>query len=153
MKIFVLTILMIPPLLVGGAILLNRPGLFESPGPWPRLRAYLTSNVAQTANEHPFPELRLALFRQSSDALRGRVLQAMRGLGWQKIREHNGVIHAEVVTPLLRFRDDVSARIEPLGRGSLLHLRSSSRVGRADFAANRRHLVLLIERLNPDQRR
>jgi len=86
----IVLLLGIPLLLAGSAILLNRPALLAPPGPWQRLRVYLTSNVAQTASEHAFPELRLALYRQTADVLRGRVIEAMQALGWQRVGERNG---------------------------------------------------------------
>ncbi|MFH5804395.1 DUF1499 domain-containing protein [Alienimonas sp. DA493] len=48
------------------------------------------------------------------------------------------VLHAVVRTPVLRFPDDLFARRDD--RGGVIHLRSSSRVGRSDLGANRRRV-------------
>jgi hypothetical protein len=48
-----------------------------------------------------------------------------------------------VVSVLFRFRDDVSIRTETTERGTLLHARSASRVGKGDLCANARHLLAL----------
>lgn len=152
MKNLLWLLLAAPPLLMLGAIALNHPPLLDPPGWWPRLRIYLTANVAETARGHAWPELRLAVFDAPPAQLRPRVMREMRQLGWRQVREDGRSLRAEVVTPLLRFTDDVEARVEPFREGSVLHLRSASRLGKADFAANQRHLLDLLEVLQPDSR-
>ena len=51
----------LPILLLVAGLLGNRPPLFSPPGPLERLKAYLTTNVAETRPDHPFPELRTPL--------------------------------------------------------------------------------------------
>ncbi len=46
--------------------------------------------------------------------------------------------HAIYRTPLLRFRDDLELRLD--GAGSVIHVRSASRVGYSDLGANRRRV-------------
>ena len=64
----------------------------------------------------------------------------MRDLGWRDIRVDHAEIRAEVVSPLFRFRDDLTARIEGTNAGTLIHARSASRTGKGDLAANARHI-------------
>lgn len=52
-----------------------------------------------------------------------------------------GYVHAVYTTPLLRFRDDFEARLD--GGRDVIHVRSSSRVGRSDLGANRRRVEAL----------
>lgn len=52
------------------------------------------------------------------------------------IREASDYLYAEFRTPLLRFVDDV----EFVKAGSLVHVRSASRLGRRDFGVNRRRI-------------
>jgi uncharacterized protein (DUF1499 family) len=61
-------------------------------------------------------------------------------LGWQEVEVTRDGIRAVVVSPLLRFRDDLSVQLEELEAGTRLHARSASRVGKGDLAANARHL-------------
>lgn len=150
--LLLLFVLSSPLWLSAGAILLNHPPLFDAPGLWPRLRIYLTTNIAYTAENHPLAELRLPVFNQPPEQLLARVSEAMRGLGWRNIDRQQTVLRAEAVTPLLRFTDDIEARVEPRDGGSVLHLRSASRVGSGDFAANQRHLLDLISELEPISR-
>jgi hypothetical protein len=46
------------------------------------------------------------------------------------------LLTAVAVTPLLRFKDDVTIRIRPEGSGSRVDVRSRSRVGRDDLGTN-----------------
>lgn len=147
MKHLLWLLLTLPPILVAAVLVQNRAPLFSEPGPWQRLGVYLGSNVAQTSPTHAHPELRTPWFASEPQTLRPLVLVAMQSLRWRAIREQDGVIHAEVVTPIMRFVDDVSVRFETRDGRTALHLRSASRVGRADFAANQLHLQRLLAAL------
>ena len=83
MKTFVWILLSSPLWLALGALLLNRPPLFDSPGALERLRLYLSSNVAQTAADHAHPELRTPQFAEPPEVLAPQVAASMVALGWQ----------------------------------------------------------------------
>jgi uncharacterized protein (DUF1499 family) len=53
-------------------------------------------------------------------------------------------------TPLLKFKDDIVVVIEadPNGKGSILHSRSKSRIGKGDMGANKARLLYLFGKLN-----
>jgi uncharacterized protein (DUF1499 family) len=57
------------------------------------------------------------------------------------IREEPEYLYAEFRTPLMRYVDDV----EFLRAGSVLHVRSASRLGRRDFGVNRGRVEKLRE--------
>ena len=137
---WLVVLLLLPPALLTGALLLNRPPLFAPPGLLERLRTYLQTNIAETRPEHPFPELRTPLVPVDEAAAQAAVVAAMQRLGWSDVQGMRGEVRAVVVTPLFRFRDDVTVRLEEAGGGTLLHARSASRVGKGDLAANARHL-------------
>ncbi len=144
--------LLVPLLLLGAGLLLNRLPLNDPPGLWPRLRVYLGSNLAETRPEHPFPELRPRSYPLPAPELHRRLAEAMRGLGWQEIRSDPQTLSVEAVvaTPLFGFRDDLLARVQAEAPGrSRLYLRSASRVGRGDLGANSRHLLDLYQALAP----
>jgi uncharacterized protein (DUF1499 family) len=46
------------------------------------------------------------------------------------------------------FTDDLDLRVAPHGGGSVLHVRSASRVGRSDLGTNRRRVRALFEALD-----
>jgi len=148
MWFLIFVVLLSPVLLAVVAIALNRPPLFEVPGVSARLAVYLRSNVAQTADQSLFPELETPTYAMSAEQLNRVLQQSIRQLGWQNIRQDGSIWRAEVITPLLHFVDDIEARVEPVEGGCRLHLRSVSRVGRGDFAANQRHLLDLLGALS-----
>jgi uncharacterized protein (DUF1499 family) len=47
-----------------------------------------------------------------------------------------GVIEGKAVTGLFKFVDDFAVRLQPQGGGTLIDMRSRSRVGQGDFGAN-----------------
>ncbi len=57
----------------------------------------------------------------------------------------DGYVHAEFLSRVFRFVDDVEFVLDP-GNG-LLHMRSASRAGYYDFGVNRRRLEALARRL------
>jgi uncharacterized protein (DUF1499 family) len=143
-------LLMLPLTLIAGGLLLNRPPLLSPPGPLERIKTYLTTNVAETRVDHEFPELRPRLIPASANETRDAVVAAMRTLGWREIQAFEGEARAVVVSPLFRFRDDVTVRFEATPDGILLNAGSASRIGKADVAANASHIVALfaeVERL------
>lgn len=137
--------------LLAGAILLNRVPLTAPPGLWPRLQRYLGQHVAQTAPDSRFPELRTRHYALRPQALYADVQAAVARLGWTVTERDpaRGEVRAVVVTPLLRFRDDILIRVNAgAGHASSLYLRSRSRVGRGDLGANIRHILDLYAALH-----
>jgi uncharacterized protein (DUF1499 family) len=142
----VLVLAGIGSLAVGGLVL-NNPPLYDAPGFGRRLLTYLTTNVAETRRDHPFPELELRCYRLSPTVLFSRIEQAVEALGWE-ILERNPEchhLHARASTPLLKFQDDLEIRLAVTGRGTEVHVRSSSRVGKGDLGANSRHILDLFQ--------
>jgi len=133
----------------GGALVLNRLPWSASPGPVARLGIYLSRNRVQTRDDHPLPELRTLHISEPPDKALAKVAAAMGALGWKEIRASHSDVRAVVVTPLLGFADDLEVTAGPSpGGGSRLSIRSASRVGRADFGANLRHVMDLMAQLD-----
>ncbi len=64
------------------------------------------------------------------------------------IAEEEGYLYAEFRTPLLRYVDDVEFYFD----GSVVHVRSCSRLGRRDFGVNRKRVEAiraLVEAAHP----
>jgi hypothetical protein len=143
-------------LLTGSALLRNRVLLSAPPGLGARLGAYLTTNIAETRDDHVFPELRTRIFQVNAKTLLRVTEQACTDLGWKVLRvdAENLNLDAEVRTPLLGFTDDLQARVEAAGeRAARLHLSSRSRVGRGDLGANQRHIIDLLSAIDALTRR
>jgi len=141
---WIVLIVALPFVLLIGGLLLNNPPLLSPPGPAARLKTYLGTNIAQTRPDHPFAELRTPLVPADQQTTQAAVLAAMESLEWREIGDEAGELKAVVVSPLLRFRDDVTVRLESTKDGTLLHARSASRLGRGDLAANAQHLQALF---------
>jgi uncharacterized protein (DUF1499 family) len=138
-------------LLTGSALLRNRVSLSAPPGFGSRLGTYLTTNVAETRDDHVFPELRTRTFEVNSKTLLQMIEQACAELGWKvvKIDAQSSSVLVEVSTPLLGFRDDLQARVEAAGeQAARLHVVSRSRVGRGDLGANQRHIMDLLSAID-----
>jgi uncharacterized protein (DUF1499 family) len=75
----------------------------------------------------------------------------MRAEGWTIVgdAEADGRLEAVVITPWLRFRDDVIVRLTPWTDGrTRVDVRSKSRFGRNDFGTNARRVRHLLARLS-----
>lgn len=150
MKI-ILAVIVLVVLLVAATLFKNHAPLFDPPGFKKRLAVYLTTNIAETADTHPFAELRTPLFTAEPGELYDAVKEAAIELGWS-ILDSDDVewrLQLAAKTHFLLFVDDVSVVIRPQlcedgVMRNALHIRSQSRVGKADFAANADHIQQLV---------
>jgi len=73
-------------------------------------------------------------------------------LGWDIYRQDRdaGVIEAVDTTAIMGFKDDIVIRVRTGPDGSLLDLRSVSRVGLGDMGANARRINNFIERMQQE---
>jgi len=60
-----------------------------------------------------------------------------------------GVIEARATSKLFRFVDDVAIRVRPKEGGSVVDIRSKSRVGQGDMGANADRIRAIAARLAP----
>lgn len=58
-----------------------------------------------------------------------------------------GRIEATATTFWYGFKDDVVVRVAPRGEGSLVDVRSASRVGRSDAGTNAQRILTYLDRL------
>ncbi len=128
----------------------NGARLFEKPGFAKRLSTYLTTNIAETADNSAFPELRTPVFNVSAETLYQRVLFVAAKSGWAILASDSDNLSTKFVvrTPIFLFKDDVLVQVRVVNTNeSSLYVRSSSRTGKADFAANARHIQTLLKAL------
>lgn len=144
----VCALLLIYVLLSVGTIVKNGVPLTSDPGLWQRLKRFLSTNTAQTADDHTYPELVTPRYSLQPKELRQRVIQATTDLGWQLNEDSDNELKFIVTTALARFKDDITINILAHDQGSALHVVSQSRVGRADFGANVAHILKLRQRLD-----
>jgi uncharacterized protein (DUF1499 family) len=134
--------------LLAAGIIANRLPLTDPPGFLTRLSTYLNTNVAETKEDSPFPELRPRRYNAPPSLILDVARRAAQSLRWEvtTVDNTNREVQAVVTTKVWGFKDDITIRVEPAQPGgSLLLVRSASRVGKGDLGANTRHVMDLVE--------
>jgi len=134
-------------LVVGGVLLV----LVED---WSR---DLTQNSAETSDTAEDTLERPLLLHRSVPDSAELVEHAVHTLVRWEItgREPDGdavVLHLVRTTPLWRFKDDITVRVETVAEGTRISAKSQSRVGKGDLGQNPRNLRELFEALRTMQR-
>jgi len=85
-----------------------------------------------------YPDLETVEIRLAPGVAYARAISTARLLGWEITDEdpEAGRFDASQTTQFFRFVDDITVRIRPINSGSLIDIRSRSRVGRGDLGAN-----------------
>lgn len=86
-----------------------------------------------------YPDIRPLILSGAPDVVFGQAKAAVKSMGWEIVSEDaaTGIIEATDTTFWYGFKDDVVIRIAPSeGGGSILDIRSVSRVGKSDIGAN-----------------
>lgn len=99
-----------------------------------------------------YPTLRPLVVGAEPDVAFGQALATVKSMGW-KVAYSNpetGQIDATATTFWYGFKDDVTVRIQPSeGGGSLVDVRSISRVGGSDLGANAARVEAFLSKMNP----
>lgn len=97
-----------------------------------------------------YPDIRTVLRSEKPDAVFKEAQAVVKALGWDVVTENSEdwIIEATDRTFWYGFKDDVVIRIRPSKNGgSLIDMRSVSRIGGSDLGANAKRLGLLMEGL------
>jgi uncharacterized protein (DUF1499 family) len=130
---------------------MNNVPIFSSPGAFTRISTYLSTNTAETKDNHSFAELETPVLDLTSATLFDKTISAIKTAGWEIIdtNQDNLTIDAVITTSLWRFQDDIHIQIEEIKpEQSSLNIVSKSRVGKGDFGANAGHILYLIKLLD-----
>jgi uncharacterized protein (DUF1499 family) len=124
------------------------PARADDPGAEARDMAYPAAFVEQVRKAYPD----LAPVRVSSDSARAlaHAEETARALGWEvsAVDPAAGTLLARETSQLFRFVDDVVVRVRPAdGGGSIVDVRSKSRVGQGDLGANAARIRRFVEKL------
>ena len=146
--VFFLAVIVVS-LLVAGLISNDLPWR-DPPGPGSRLLTYATASVAETTPDSAFPELRPRTYAAPAALIFDVARRAAEALHWElsTVDPEARTIEAVVTTRVLKFKDDLTIRVEADGdERCRLFARSASRfiLGLGDLGANSRHIMNLFE--------
>ena len=100
--------------------------------------------VAETIEQQrsAYPDITTLLTDKPIDDAFDRALEVARELGWDVYHQDRnaGVIEAVDSTRIMAFKDDVVIRVRSNADGTLIDLRSVSRVGLSDLGANAKRI-------------
>ena len=97
--------------------------------------------------QQSYPDLQTLRSPLSVDEAFNRAVQVATQLGWEVYRQDRnaGVIEAVETTRIMAFKDDVAIRLRTNAQGTVLDLRSVSRVGEGDIGANAKRIRAFTE--------
>lgn len=106
----------------------------------------IDQDVIQQQRE-AYPDLQTLTSAQSFEEVYNRALQVATDFGWEIYHKDRtaGVIEAVDTTAIMAFKDDIVIRVRTNAEGTLLDLRSVSRVGEGDIGANANRISAFIE--------
>jgi uncharacterized protein (DUF1499 family) len=95
-----------------------------------------------------YPDLQTILSEMTIEEAFDRALQVATDMGWDVYHQdlNAGVIEAVDTTAIMAFKDDVVIRVRSNAQGTLLDLRSVSRVGIGDIGANAKRIRAFRQR-------
>ena len=103
-----------------------------------------------SAQLEAYPDIATLVTPQSLELAYSRALNTAHQLGWEVYRDdfNAGYIEAVDSTAIMGFKDDVVIRVRTNADGTLLDIRSVSRVGVSDLGANAARIRRFIEEFN-----
>ena len=101
-----------------------------------------TINDVSTGGTPEYPDIQAQRFEQAPQKVFESALATAQASGWQLTAQDavKGEIQAVATTRLWKFKDDVTITVTADGTGSIVNLRSRSRVGVGDLGANARRI-------------
>lgn len=96
-----------------------------------------------------YPDLAPLVLSAPPDKVFAAARTALESMGLEVVDADagQGRIEATATSTLFGFKDDVVLRLAPQGSGTLVDVRSKSRVGRNDFGQNARRVRAILDRL------
>jgi len=103
-----------------------------------------------SAQLEAYPDIVTLVTPQSLELAYSRALNAAHQLGWEVYRDdlNAGYIEAVDSTAIMGFKDDVVIRVRTNADGTILDIRSVSRVGVSDLGANAARIRRFIDEFN-----
>jgi uncharacterized protein (DUF1499 family) len=106
-----------------------------------RLRRANETNIAATSENADWPELRPRRYTRSAADVAQAAARSFEHLRWTIASQEASSLAAEVPIAGTPFIDDFVVTLSQDNQQTVVNVRSSSRVGKADLGANRRHVI------------
>jgi uncharacterized protein (DUF1499 family) len=106
-----------------------------------RLQRGMQTNITDTAADSDWPELRPRRYAEPGTVVAEAAAHTVIQLGWRLVTQDSTSLTAEVPILFGVLTDDLRVRLSTEQNQTVVNVRSTSRVGRADFGANRRHVL------------
>lgn len=106
-----------------------------------RLRRASQTNIAATSDNAEWPELRSRRYDRSAAEVMQAAVRALDHLSWKLAGQEPLTLAAEVPIANTPFVDDFRVTLTEEGTQTVVNVHSSSRVGKGDLGANRRHVI------------
>lgn len=99
-----------------------------------------------------YPWVETLVMRSSTSDAFQKALSALEDLGLEIVATHPdlGLIEATDTTFWFGFKDDVAVRVREYPKGSIIDVRSVSRVGQSDLGVNARRIGEILSRISGD---
>jgi len=114
----------------------------------PNSPEYPGASIA-SAQHSAYPDIRTIELRAPADTVFQTAVRTAKAMGWKLVATDpsSGRIEATDTTFWFGFKDDVIIRIKSTGAGTLVDVRSESRVGMSDVGANAHRIRAFRKRL------
>ena len=106
--------------------------------------------VAQQINA--YPDITPLTSGLDAEQAYARALATAKDLGWEVLAEYpgNGMIEAVATTAVMAFKDDIAVRVSATEAGSVIDVRSVSRVGLSDMGANAKRIRAFFDHFSAE---
>lgn len=121
------------------------------------LQGSVNSDLPHPPNDHPFEEcpsspnciIQSVPFDVPPEAIYSAAMEVLEEMRTESVSGDSQSLQIEAVfrIRIFGFRDDVQIAVEAADDGSLLHIRSASRVGHSDLGVNRRRVERILNRI------
>ena len=108
------------------------------------------SGLDADAHRKKYPQITTTRYAVEADKVFETALAFAESMGWVIAGVDNaaGRIEATATTRIMRYKDDVVIRVRAMASGTLLDVRSASRVGKSDLGANAKRIDTYFEQVN-----
>lgn len=106
-----------------------------------RLRRANQTNIAATSEDAEWPELKPRRYERSAAEVMQAASRTFEHLGWKLASQDQTTLAAEVPISGTSFIDDFHVTLAEEDPQTVVNVHSSSRIGKADLGANRRHVI------------